>query len=212
MFTGLVLECGVCVSATLTGASGRRLRLRATHERFRSVRLGDSIAVNGACLTVVGIEAHGSGFDLDFDVSEETLARTNLAEISGPGARVHLEASLRLGDEMGGHVVTGHVDARGRIGQSRPQGDYVLWEVVLEGEARRRVAPYLVEKGSWAVDGVSLTVNEVLDEPDRTIVRMTLIPHTLVVTRFGGLAPGALVNVEADLLAKYATRALRFKP
>jgi len=206
MFTGLVLESGRLEARELT-RGGVRLRVSAAHPDFAEVRLGDSIAVNGACLTVVEATAAAGRTHLDFEVSPETLAKTGLGELK-LGERVHLELSLRLGDRLGGHLVSGHVDGRGQVCRLQPvaSGEYWALEIEVKHEAWKQVAPYLVAKGSITVDGVSLTVNRVTDDGASTRFEAMLIPHTLEVTRFRDLSAGSLVNLEADVLAKYAAR------
>lgn len=176
--------------------------------------LGASIALNGACLTVVAnLSVAGGGQRLSFDVSPETLDRTQLGSLK-VGDGVHLEPALALGDALGGHLVSGHVDGLGAVRSIKKTEEYLALEVGIVGDARSRIAPYLVEKGSVAVDGVSLTVNRVVDEAGpggETRFSLLLIPHTLTLTRFGSLRVGDLVNLEADMLAKYVCRNLEFQ-
>jgi riboflavin synthase len=160
--------------------------------------LGESVAVDGACLTVVSSE--GDAFDVE--ASAETLARTTLGE-RRPGDALHLERALRLGDRLGGHIVTGHVDGTGRVRDRKPLGESLR----LGFTAPPEVARYLVAKGSVAIDGVSLTVNGV----DADGFDVVLIPHTLGVVHLGHKQPGDRVNLEADLLGKYVERLLSFK-
>jgi len=155
--------------------------------------LGESIAVDGACLSVVSIT--GSGFEAD--ASGETLARTTLGRLA-PGERVHLERALRASDRLGGHFVTGHVDGVGTMIERRPAGD-ATW---MAFRVPRELARFVAEKGSIAVDGVSLTVN--LVEGDR--FEVTLIPITLEKTKLGALEVGAAVNLEVDVVARYVAR------
>ncbi|EQD24040.1 MAG: hypothetical protein D084_Lepto4C00619G0002, partial [Leptospirillum sp. Group IV 'UBA BS'] len=161
------------------------------------LRPGDSICVQGCCLTVVEFEQRGFGAD----VSRETLAVTTLGEMQ-PGARVNLESALRLGESLGGHLVTGHIDGMGRIVAMEEDGRSSRMDVALLDAVLLR---YIARKGSIAVDGVSLTVNEV----HRDMFRVNLIPHTRAVTTLSSLRPGAFVNVEVDLMARYAERLLR---
>jgi riboflavin synthase len=207
MFTGLVLESGKVAALEPTPSGGRRLSVSAAHPDFASAALGDSIAVNGACLTVISKETDAGRTRLAFEVSPESLDRTGLGQVK-VGEGVHLEPSLRVGDKLGGHFVTGHVDGQGDVRRLEPLpgGEYWAFEISFAGPVRKLVEPYLVEKGSIAVDGVSLTVNRVFAD----YFEITLIPHTLQVTRFGALKPGMKVNLEADVLAKYAARAARF--
>jgi riboflavin synthase len=152
--------------------------------------------VNGACLTVTS----RSGRRFTVDVSPETLARTTLGSVAR-GTRVNLERSLRLGDRLGGHVVQGHVDGVGRLETIRRQGEWLLYRF----SAPRSLAPYLVEKGSIAVDGVSLTVFSCRGQRFST----ALIPHTLAATTMGTLEPGDRVNLEADVLLKHIAALVR---
>jgi riboflavin synthase len=189
MFTGIVREVG-----TVAAFDGSRLVVTGA-ETAASSAVGDSVSVSGVCLTVVGREP-GS---LAFDVVPETLARTGLGGLQ-PGDAVNLEPALRVGDPLGGHVVQGHVDAVGRVRSLTPEGDSRrIWL-----DAPESVVRYCLEKGSIAVDGVSLTVAALDDDG----VEVALIPHTLEVTTLGRLAPGDEVNLEVDVLAKVVERLL----
>jgi len=198
MFTGIVEELGEVVSIEhLDGAA--RLTVRAPRVTA-DARAGDSIAVNGTCLTVTGLS--GAGFTAD--VMAETLNRTGLGDLA-PGSPVNLERSLRVGDRLGGHMVQGHVDGVGRI-VSRVRSP--RWEVM-----RITVPPplrhYLVEKGSVAVDGVSLTISALGGGPgEQPWFEVSLIPATLAATTLGRAAPGSGVNLEADVIGKYVERML----
>ncbi|MBX7167934.1 MAG: riboflavin synthase [Pirellulales bacterium] len=191
MFTGLVQALGE-VSAITRGATGARLSLRGG-DYSAGVRLGDSVAINGCCLTVVEADAH----TLHFDVGPETLARTNLGRLA-QGSRVNVERSLRVGDELGGHLVTGHIDATGALDERRDEDGWSVCWFRLPQHLLGQVAP----QGSIAVDGVSLTVVAV----EAARFSVMLIPHTLSVTTLGRLQPGDPVNLETDLLAKYVER------
>ena len=187
MFTGIVRELG-----TVEAFDGTRLVVAAA-ETASSAATGDSVAVAGVCLTVVEA-AEGR---LAFDVVPETLSRTGLGRLE-PGGTVNLEPSLRLGDQLGGHVVQGHVDAVGRIRSVTPEGDgRRVWI-----DAPESVLGYCIEKGSIAVDGVSLTIAAF----DERGFEVALIPHTLAVTTLGSLEPGDEVNLEADVLGKVVER------
>jgi riboflavin synthase len=188
MFTGIVQTTGRVERSTSRGG-GARLTL-APARRLTRLALGESIAVNGACLTVTS----GNGKHFTVDASPETLRRTTMGGL-GRGARVNLERSLRLGDRLGGHIVLGHVDGVGRLDAITPEGDWVLYRF----RAPRPIWKYLVEKGSIAVDGVSLTIFKCQDG------RFTaaLIPHTLKETTLVERVPGDRVNLEADVLLKH---------
>jgi riboflavin synthase len=188
MFTGLVEEGGVIASVAPGGASARLVI--AASAVLDGLRTGDSVAVNGACLTAV--EVTGDGFA--GDAVAETLRRTNLGDL-GPGDRVNLERPMRLGDRLDGHLVQGHVDGVGTVAAARPEGESTVLEVTAPPDLLR----YVVEKGSVAVDGVSLTVAARL--PDGFSV--ALIPHTMAVTTLGPQAVGRAVNLEVDVVAKY---------
>lgn len=188
MFTGIVEEVGEVVAVEASGP-GRRLRIAS---RFApdGFGLGDSVAVDGACLTVTAL---GRG-TFDVDASHETVARTTVGELRA-GRRVHLERALRVGDRLGGHFVTGHVDARGQLSAKRRNGEAFDLEFALPVS----LAPQIVAKGSIAVDGVSLTVNTC--RPGAFSV--TVIPFTIHGTTLLDRAVGAAVNLETDLLGKY---------
>ena len=193
MFTGIVRELGR-VDALDGGADGVRLRVDGP-ETAGQAGPGDSVAVDGVCLTVVEA-AEGV---LSFDAVPETLARTTLGRL-GRGDAVNLEPALRAGEQLGGHLVQGHVDAVGRVRSVGPEGGGVRLEVSVPAELRR----YCVEKGSICMQGVSLTIASLDDDG----VSVALIPHTLSVTTLGGLGPGDEVNLEVDVLAKHVERLL----
>jgi riboflavin synthase len=189
MFTGIVRELG-----TVNAFDGSRLVVAAS-ETAASAAVGDSVAVAGVCLTVV---ERGEG-RLAFDVVPETLSRTALGRLE-PGSSVNLEPSLRIGDQLGGHVVQGHVDAVGRVRSVEQEGEgRRVWV-----DAPESVVRYCIEKGSIAVDGVSLTVAAFDDEG----FEVALIPHSLAVTTLGTLEPGDQVNLETDVLGKVVERLL----
>ena len=168
--------------------------------------LGASVSVNGVCLTITAkAEGLHLSTELCFDLSPETLSKSNLGFLKIEDA-VHLERALSMQDSLGGHLVSGHVDGVGEIDSIRKEGDWCIFTFALQGACRQAVAPYLVSKGSIAVDGVSLTVNQVRDFDDRTDFDVCLIPHTLKATRFLELKIGDKINLEADLMAKYASR------
>lgn len=202
MFTGIVEELGT-VRATIPRADGARIEI-ACSTVLEATRPGDSIAVDGCCLTVVEL---GEGW-WAADAQPESLARTTLGRLV-EGARVNLERPVRLADRLGGHLVQGHVDGVGTIVARTPEGDgSVRFQVALDDGTGR----YVVEKGSITLDGVSLTVTDVLDAIDGAEagvrIGIAVIPHTLAVTTFGTRAVGDGVNVEVDVLAKYVERLL----
>jgi riboflavin synthase len=193
VFTGIVREKGRVVSAELNG-DGRSLTLRiAAPQTAAATSLGDSVSVAGCCLTAV--EADDD--ELVFEAVPESLARTTLAGL-GEGAEVNLEPALRVGEPLGGHYVQGHADGVGRVRSLEPDGDGArLWL-----EVPPEILRYCIEKGSLAVDGVSLTIAAVDDRG----VAIALVPHTLRETTLSALESGDGVNLEADVLAKYVER------
>jgi riboflavin synthase len=193
MFTGIVEALGTVRRFDADGAG--RLLVIAVPSFSSELAVGESVAINGACLTIV----ERDGESCRFQAGPETLRRTNLGELI-PGDRVNLERALRLSDRLGGHLVQGHVDGVGRIAQRARQGD---WELVWF-DAPADLTTQMVPKGSVAVDGVSLTLVDVA--ADRFSV--ALIPHTLANTTLGFKQPGASVNLETDLLAKYVWKYL----
>jgi len=203
MFTGIIQANALVKRADISGGS-MRLVVECSLPALARTQLGDSVALNGLCLTVVQ-KSPQMPFELHFDVSEESLARSMFGALR-PGMNVHVERAMELGDPLGGHVVSGHVDALGTVTAARASGEYFFVEVEVAGEARDRVAPFLVEKGSIGIDGVSLTVNSVTDEKSRTLFSVLLIPHSLEKTHLGKLQAGDRVNLEADMLAKYVAR------
>ncbi len=194
MFTGIIQATGH-IERRGTSGSGARLVV-ATRRPLPRLALGESIAVDGACLTVTARRDRR----FTVDVSPETLRRTTLGDLP-PGTRVNLERALRMGDRMGGHLVQGHVDGVGRLETIRRDGEWLLYRF----RAPRILVPYLVEKGSIAIDGVSLTVFACRG-PSFTVA---LIPHTVEQTTLGERKAGDRVNLEADVLLKQIERMLR---
>ena len=195
MFTGLVERMGEVRWIDADGAGGCQIELAAPGFAAE-LSLGESVAVNGACLTV--IERNAESFR--FQAGPETLRRTNLGELA-PGDRVNLERALRLSDRLGGHLVQGHIDGVGRIVSRDQQGE---WETVWFA-CPAELATQMVCKGSIAVDGVSLTLMDVAVDQ----FSVMLIPHTLTNTTLGFKLPGAAVNLETDLIAKYVSKLLQ---
>lgn len=203
MFTGIVAALGRIEKIESLGAqagsdeAGVRLVIDAGALDLSDVAVGDSIAIQGACMTAVQVD----GRRFAVDVSRESLSRT--AGLDRPG-EVNLEKALRLADRLGGHLVSGHVDGLGTVVAFDPVGE--SWRLVLRAPAA--LARYLAYKGSITVNGVSLTVNRVTDVPDGAEFEINLIPHTIEVTTLKTLKPGDAVNLEVDLIARYVERML----
>jgi riboflavin synthase len=199
LFTGIITDVGRVVAAEARG--DLRLRIACGYD-MATVDLGASIACSGVCLTVVD-----KGPDwFAVDVSGETLGRS-AAGLWEEGARLNLERSLRLGDELGGHIVTGHVDGVGEVEGAEDVGGSVRLTVIAPAELEAYVAP----KGSITLDGVSLTVNHVEPAPGGFRLALNIIPHTAAQTSFAGIAPGRKVNIEIDILARYIGRMLELR-
>jgi riboflavin synthase len=196
MFTGIITDIG-----EVAAREGGRFAIRCGYAA-QTIAVGASIACDGACLTAVEVAPEGSGSTFTVDVSNETLSKTTLSEWR-PGRRLNLERALRAGDELGGHIVAGHVDGVGTIVDIRADGDSRRFAVeVPDGLAR-----YLAPKGSVALDGISLTVNEV----QQGRFGINVIPHTLTHTTLGARRAGERVNLEVDLIARYVARLMEFK-
>ncbi len=195
MFTGIITDIGrVRAVVPARGSTDTRIEIE-THLPMIRVPLGASIACSGPCLTV--IEKGANWFAVD--ASRETLSRTTLGEWRG-GTRINLEPSLKAGDELGGHLVTGHVDAVVRVASRTEAGGSIRFEI----ELPERLEAFIAEKGSVALDGVSLTVNGTADGS----FSVNIIRHTLAATTLGGLEPGGRLNMEVDVLARYVERQL----
>jgi riboflavin synthase len=200
MFTGIVTAIGRIVDAVPLGAGaayGLRLSIEAPAGYLDGVTVGGSIALNGACMTVVRFDAGRSRFEVD--ISGESLACTS--GLDQPG-RVNLELALRAGDRLDGHLVSGHVDGIGTVVQTLAVGESTELVVLCPAELAR----FIAAKGSLVVNGVSLTVNQVADEAAGCCASINLIPHTRSHTTLGDLAPAARVNLEVDLIARYVER------
>lgn len=193
MFTGIVTDIG---SVTAVETRGDTRVVIATAYDTASIDLGASIACSGVCLTVV--EKGPDWFAVD--VSAETIGRT--ADQWTTGQRLNLERAMKLGDELGGHIVTGHVDGVGHVVSVGQEGGSHRVFVAVPSD----LAPFMATKGSVTVDGVSLTVNSVEDGPDGTVFGLNIIPHTAAVTTLGGITQGQRVNIEIDVLARYLQR------
>ena len=191
MFTGIIRAMGK-VSSIKTSSGISKLKVDSKDISFEA-SIGDSIAINGVCLTVT--EIHGN--TMSFDISQETMSRTNLGQLK-EGDLVNLEPALRPMDRLGGHLVTGHIDATGRIKNIRPIGDAKEIEI----EAPDEIMRYIIEKGSIAVDGISLTVNHV----EGNTFKVVIIPHTEAVTTIGKKGINEKVNLETDIIGKYVYR------
>ncbi len=197
MFTGLISDIGEVV-----GHAGGEFTIR-THYVAGSIPPGASICCDGVCLTATAVEPDAAGALFKVDVSNETLSKTTLKGWRA-GRRINLERSLRAGDELGGHIVSGHVDGVARIVAVTPDGESRRFTL----EAPEHLARYIAPKGSVAMDGTSLTVNEV----SGMRFGVNLIPHTLTVTTWGAKTAGDLVNLEVDVFARYVARLLEFRP
>jgi riboflavin synthase len=196
MFTGIISSIG-----TVVAAEGGRFTVRSDYAAD-TIALGASICHDGVCLTVTSVQPEGTGSRYTLDVSNETLSLTTLGQWAA-GRAINLERALKAGDELGGHIVSGHVDGIARIADIRADGDSRR----LTFEAPQALAPFIAPKGSVALDGTSLTVNEV----DGARFGINLIPHTLTVTTWGRKKPGDLINIEIDPLARYVARLLEMR-
>ena len=193
MFTGIVTDIGRIVETKVTGDLRARI---ATRYDVGGIDIGASIACDGVCLTVVALGSEPEGW-LDVEISAETVSKTNLAGW-GPGKRVNLERALKVGDELGGHIVSGHVDGLAEVVGVRPEGGSVRVTFLAPDALAKFIAP----KGSVALNGTSLTVNEVAGAE----FGVNFIPHTQTVTTWGEVAVGDRVNLEVDTMARYVAR------
>ncbi|OUM00357.1 riboflavin synthase [Variovorax sp. JS1663] len=204
MFTGIITGVGRIAAVHDLGSSsshGKRLGITVPAGYLDDVGLGDSIALNGACMTVTSLEPAQQLFTID--ISAESLDKT--AGLAESGARVNLEKALRASDRLGGHIVSGHVDGIGTVSHFAPVGE--SWELRVVAPAA--LARFLAYKGSITVNGVSLTVNRVTDGADGSEVSINLIPHTVENTALGSLQAGSRVNLEIDTVARYVERMLQ---
>ncbi|MES2020909.1 MAG: riboflavin synthase [Pseudomonadota bacterium] len=198
MFTGIITDIGTIDRVEARG--DRRIFVRTDYD-MAGVDLGASIACSGVCLTVVDKSGAGEPGWFAADVSGETVSRTPPEQWTA-GRRLNLERALKLGEELGGHIVTGHVDGIGTVVGVHPEGD--SWKIDIAVPAD--LAPFVAQKGSITVDGVSLTVNAVADHGDTSHFSLNIIPHTQAMTTLGDLHPGDAVNIEIDVLARYLKR------
>lgn len=199
MFTGIVTAIGTIDQLEQRGDLRARI---ACPLDPATIAIGASIACSGVCLTVVDRGGDKGAAHFTVDISAETVSRT-ARQMWREGAELNLEPSLRLGDELGGHIVTGHVDTVGQVADWRPEGDSMRATIA----APSALAPYIAAKGSITVDGVSLTVNSVNDQPNGSVqFSLNIIPHTADVTTLGGLRQGGEVNLEVDTIARYLHR------
>lgn len=196
MFTGIITDIG-----TIVGHSDASFQISSSYQAA-DIAIGASIACDGVCLTVTALEAQAEGCIFTVDVSNETRSKTAIARWA-PGTRINLERALRLGDEMGGHVVSGHVDGIARIMDIQDDGVSRRFSF----EVPEHLAIYIAPKGSVALDGTSLTVNEV----NGGRFGVNVIPHTLTVTTWGAKSPGESVNLEVDVFARYVARMMEFR-
>jgi riboflavin synthase len=202
MFTGIITGVGRIAAIDDLGSSlqhGKRLTVEAPAGYLDDVVLGDSIALNGACMTVTSLDAARQRFTID--ISAESLDKTAGLDRAGP---INLEKALRAHDRLGGHIVSGHVDGVGSVTRMQPVGE--SWELRIA--APKPLARYLAYKGSITVNGVSLTVNDVADQADGCEISINLIPHTVQNTALHALQAGSRVNLEIDLIARYVERML----
>lgn len=197
MFTGITSDIGEVVAR-----EDGHFTIRS-HYSASSLAVGASMACDGACLTLTSVRPEGAGSVFAVDTSNETRAKTTIADWQ-PGRKVNLERPLQAGTELGGHVVMGHVDGLARILEVKRDGESLRFSL----EVPDHLAPYIAPKGSIALDGVSLTVNEVSDNR----FGVNIIPHTLTVTTWGAKTAGQSVNLEVDLFARYVARLLEFRP
>ncbi len=205
MFTGIITGLGRITAVQPLGDSashGKRLTIQCPRAYLDDVMLGDSIAINGACMTVTSLDAAAQQYTID--ISAESLARTAGLGALGP---INLEKAMRANDRLGGHMVSGHVDGIGQVTRFEQVGESWLLAIMAPAE----LGKYLAFKGSITVNGVSLTVNSVQDVPAGCQVTINLIPHTIENTTLGTLQAGSMVNLEIDLIARYCERMLSYQ-
>jgi len=207
MFTGIIQEQVTLKSLAWDSISAScRFSVDSKHPERKNWKLGDSIAFDGVCLTIISIEHAEISSRFAFDVSSETLAKTHFLKSFQSNAKrltaLHLEPALCLGDALGGHLVSGHVEAVGTLLSKQYKGDYLELNISIP----KNISAFVIEKGSLALDGTSLTVNSLKDENGRSIVGIYMIPHTLEKCHFAMLEVGDEINIESDLLARHYAR------
>lgn len=198
MFTGIVREIGRVQQITRSGDTKIRIGCARPAD---TIEIGASISCDGVCLTVTAIGTESGSTWFDVEASDETLSKTGLGNWAAD-QRINLEPAMRLGDELGGHIVSGHVDGIGKVRAITPVGDSHKVAFVID----RALGRFVASKGSITINGISLTVNGVADEPDGTHFDVNIIPHTWSETTMQNLAAGDSVNIEIDLLARYVAR------
>ena len=207
MFTGIITGVGRIAAVHDLGRSldhGKRLEISTPAHYLDDVTLGDSIALNGACMTVTSFNAANNLFTID--ISAESLAKT--ARLATIGTSLNLEKALRAHDRLGGHIVSGHVDGVGQLATFELVGESWLLQIL----APKELSKFMAYKGSITVNGVSLTVNQVQDQRDGCLFSINLIPHTIANTALGSLVKSDPVNLEIDTVARYVERMLQFEP
>lgn len=198
MFTGIITDIGTIGSVEQRGDT--RVVVHTSYDTA-TIDLGASIACSGVCLTVIDKSGAGAPGWFAVDVSGETIRRTAQGQWT-EGRRLNLERAMKVGEELGGHIVTGHIDGVAEIAAVTSDGDSKRIQIAVSSS----LAPYIATKGSITIDGVSLTVNDVIDDASGTRFTINLIPHTQAVTTLGTLSPGVAVNIEIDVLARYLSR------
>jgi len=206
LFTGIIQQQGQLMNF-VENSAGAFLSFKVSNQFAENIKIGDSIATNGCCLSVIEMTTVEDGVSLSFDLSNETIERCSFNQKQD---FFNLEKALKMGDRMDGHMVSGHVDGFALVDSIKTEDEFTLMNFKLAQEQQKKIAPFLVEKGSVAIHGVSLTVNHVEDLGEATFFGVSLIPITLKETNLGQLSVGSQVNVEADLMAKYFIRYKNF--
>jgi len=206
MFSGLV-QAGAFVEEIRIFETFHQIVISFGSSEWKKMNpvLGSSIAINGVCLSVVEFKEIGDQVLAHFDVSPETLRLTNLSQIL-LGSEVHFEPSLKVGSELGGHWVQGHVDGTAELTRFEKNGEGFEMDIQIAGDFYKKMAAWVIDKGSISIDGVSLTINQIIDSADSMTLKFFLIPHTLENTHFKNLKIGSKLNIEADVIGKYLLR------